>query len=242
MTTSPAARRVLPADPSLISLVYRHEHPVAAQEFSDTLEMWTVTARIDADLLTEEAAATGAATQADLDAVRDITVGRMVFVRIRMFGPGHPWEAMDAHSGDVARIGESVLDVAGGEWSARFEKALAHPVGDLLVMDRVVLEPDWRGFGLGPALAAAAIRRLSNGCAAVVCEPGSADGREMTETEHAAARRKLAAVWARCGFVPFHDGIHLLDYHLQRPQDLLAERLEEFTALGTAWRDSTGNW
>lgn len=238
VTTSPAARRVLPAALSLISLVYGHEHPVAAQEFSDTVEVWTVTARIDADLQAQGAAATGK----DLDAIGDITVGRMVFVRVRMVGPDHPWEAMDAHSGDVARIGESVLDVATGQWSADFEKALAHPVGDLLVMDRVVLEPDWRGFGLGPALAASAIRRLSNDCVAVVCEPGSADGREMTETEHAAARRKLAAVWARCGFVPFRDGIHFLDCHLQRPQDLLVERLEEFTALGAAWRDSTGNW
>ncbi|MFP8940369.1 hypothetical protein ACLIYM_02890 [Streptomyces fenghuangensis] len=202
MTPSPAARRALLADPSLISLVYRHEHPVAAEEFSDTLEVWTVTARIDADLLTEEAAATSAATQADLDAVRDITVGRMVFVQTQMFGPDHPREAADAHSGDVARISESVLDAAEGEWSARSEKALAHPVGDLLVMDRAVLEPDWRGFGLSPALAAAAIRRLSNDCVAVVCEPGSADGREMTETEHAAAHTPVRPQTRSCGCLP----------------------------------------
>ncbi|MER7001218.1 hypothetical protein [Streptomyces sp. NPDC000410] len=50
-------------------------------------------------------------------------------------------------------------------------KELAHPVGDLLVMDRVILQPQWRGFGLGPALAGAAIQRLSNNCVAVVCEP-----------------------------------------------------------------------
>lgn len=231
VTTSPAAGRALPADPSLISLAYGHEHPVASYAFDDTREVWTVTARIDADVLAEEAAATGTATQEDLDALGDITVGRMSFVRIRMFGPDHPWEAMDDYSGDVARIGESVLDVAEGEWSKEFEQALAHPVGDLLIMDRVVLEPDWRGFGLGPVLAASAIRRLSNDCVAVVCEPGSADGRELTDADHEVARRKLAEVWARCGFVPFRDGIHVLDCHLQRPQDLLTERMEEFTAL-----------
>ena len=131
VTTFPATRRALPADPSLISLVYGHEHPVTPYAFGDTREEWTVTARIDADLLTEEAAATGAATQEALDAVRDITVGRMSFVRIRMFGPDHLWEAMDDHSGDVARIGETVLDVDTGQWSKDFEQALAHPVGDL---------------------------------------------------------------------------------------------------------------
>jgi hypothetical protein len=50
-------------------------------------------------------------------------------------------------------------------------------------MDRVVLEPQWRGFGLGPVLAGAAIQRPSNHCVAVACEPGSADSREMTQAQ-----------------------------------------------------------
>jgi hypothetical protein len=51
-----------------------------------------------------------------LDAVQDVTVGRMSFVRVRMFGPDHPFEAMDSYTGDVAGIGEVVLDVAAGDW------------------------------------------------------------------------------------------------------------------------------
>ena len=46
-----------------------------------------------------------------------------------------------------------------------FEAALAHPVGDLLVTDRVILEPVWSGAGLGPVLGCAAIRRLAQGTA-----------------------------------------------------------------------------
>ncbi|WP_326762812.1 hypothetical protein OHB35_53085 [Streptomyces phaeochromogenes] len=138
---------------------------------------------------------------------------------------------MDSYTGDVARIGEVVLDVAGGQWDPAFESALAHPVGDLLIMDRVVLEPAWRGHSLGPALAGDAIRRLSQGCVAVVCEQGSADGRELTADQHRAAAVTLVRVWERIGFAPFQDGVHILDCHLQQPQDLLAERLEEFNAL-----------
>lgn len=85
-----------------------------------------------------------------------------------------------------------MLDVARGEFARDFEEVLAHPVGDLLVMDRVILEPGWRGFGLGPVLAGAAIRRLSSDCTAVLCEPGSADGRKMTEEQHRDAAAKLA--------------------------------------------------
>ncbi|XQE77518.1 hypothetical protein ACN24L_00085 [Streptomyces microflavus] len=47
----------LPADPSLISLAYQHEHPLQAYEFDDTLERWAVTARIDGNILAEDMAA-----------------------------------------------------------------------------------------------------------------------------------------------------------------------------------------
>ncbi|MET9037327.1 hypothetical protein ACWEQ3_29785 [Streptomyces mirabilis] len=226
----------LPADPSLISLAYHHEHPLQAYEFVDTLEVWTVTARIDADVLAEDMAAYSDMDQDLLDAVQDIAVGRMSFVRVRMFGPDHPFEAMDSYTGDVSRIGEAVLDVATGEWAPEFEAVLGHPVGDLLVMDRVVLEPAWRGAGLGPVLAGTAIRRLSQDCVAVACEPGSADGRELTDARHREAATKLGRVWERIGFEPFQCGVHILDCHLQCTQDLLAERREEFNAQCRAWQ------
>jgi len=145
---------------------------------------------------------------------------------------------MDSYTGDVSRIGEVVLDVAAGQWDPAFEAALAHPVGDLLIMDRVILEPAWRGFGLGPILAGSAIRRLSQNCVAVACEPGSADGRELTDEKHREAAAKLGRVWARIGFESFADGVHILDCHLQRTEDILAERQEEFDALCRAWRES----
>jgi len=58
-----------------------------------------------------------------------------------------------------------------------------------------------------------------------------ADGRELTADQHRAAAVTLVRVWERIGFAPFQDGVHILDCHLQQPQDLLAERLEEFNAL-----------
>ncbi|MGW4690676.1 hypothetical protein ACWEPM_38170 [Streptomyces sp. NPDC004244] len=236
MTTVLPEVAPLPADPSLIHLSYHHEHPVFPYGFDETLEVWTVKARIDADVLAEDMAAYDDVDQDTLDAVQDIPVGRMSFVRVRMFGPDHPFEAMDSYTGDVCRIGETVLDVASGEWNSAFEEALAHPVGDLLVMDRVILDPAWRGFGLGPVLAGAAIRRLSKDCVAVACEPGSADGRDLTGDQHREVAAKLADTWSRIGFKPFADGVHILDCHLQRPHDLLAERQREFTELCRTWR------
>jgi hypothetical protein len=111
----------------LISLAYHHEHPVQAYEFENTLEVWTVSARIDADVLAEDLAGYSDMDQESLDAVQDVTVGRMSFVRVRMFDPDHPWEAMDSYTGDVSRIGEVVLDVADGRWEPAFEAASRTP-------------------------------------------------------------------------------------------------------------------
>lgn len=237
MTTALPEVVRLPVDPSLIQLSYHHEHPIPSYEFEDTLEVWRVNVRIDADVLAVDMAAYEDVDQETLDAVEDITVGRMSFVRVRMFGPDHPFHAMDSYTGDVCRIGETLLDVASGQWDTAFEEALAHTVGDLLVMDRVILEPAWRGFGLGPVLAGAAIRRLSSDCVAVACEPGSADGRDLTGAQHREAAAKLAGTWSRIGFEPFADGVHILDCHLQRPHDLLVERQREFKELCRAWSD-----
>ncbi|MEU6868625.1 hypothetical protein ABZ924_36260 [Streptomyces sp. NPDC046876] len=222
----------LPADPALISLIYHHEHPVVPYDFEETREVWTVHARIDADTLAADAEANGDAAEE----FQDLLVGRMSFVRVRMFGPDHPWHAMDDYTGDLCHIGEAVLDVDSGEWATAFEEALAHPVGDLLVMDRVVLEPAWRGFGLGPVLAGAAIRRLSQGCVAVACQPAPADGRKLSKAQRREAEAKLAATWSRIGFTLFRSDIHILDCHLQRPLDLLAERQSDLKALSRAWR------
>ncbi|MFF1657276.1 hypothetical protein [Streptomyces sp. NPDC058255] len=76
MTTVAPSTDRLPADPSRITLVYQHEHPVQPFEFEDTLEVWSVTARIDADVLAEELSATTDMDQEALDAVEDVAVGR----------------------------------------------------------------------------------------------------------------------------------------------------------------------
>ncbi|MFF4433907.1 hypothetical protein ACFYZ4_32740 [Streptomyces sp. NPDC001513] len=78
---------------------------------------------------------------------------------------------------------------------------------------------------------------MSKDCVAVSCEPGSADGRDLTEARHREAAAKLADTWSRLGFKPFADGVHIPDCHLQRPHDLLAERQRESKEPCRAWRD-----
>lgn len=89
---------------------------------------------------------------------------------------------------------------------------------------------DGAGWDSDPFWRAPRSMRLSQGCAAVACKPGSADGRELTADQHRDAAVKLGQLWQRIGFEPFQDGVHLLDCHLQRTEDLLAEQQ------GSSWR------
>jgi GNAT superfamily N-acetyltransferase len=84
-------------------------------------------------------------------------------------------------------------------------------LGDLLILDRVSLDRAWRGFGLGPILAAEALRRLSGGCCAVAAYPAMGeypeDREQVTEAYRRRAKKKIAALWESIGFQPFRRGL-----------------------------------
>lgn len=86
-------------------------------------------------------------------------VGHLVLWRLRDYTGDNRWGAADAESGDLEVIAAAVLGRSGHTgYSAAFDKAVTHPVGDPLILDRVRLGKEWRGFGLGPILAAEAKR------------------------------------------------------------------------------------
>ncbi|UXX97394.1 hypothetical protein N7U49_47170 [Streptomyces sp. AD2-2] len=59
---------------------------------------------------------------------------------------------------------------------------------------------------------------------------------QASEAQHREAAATLGRMCSAISFEHFPDGVYLLDCNLQRPQDLLTERQEEFTALCSAWR------
>lgn len=144
----------------------------------------------------------------------------------------------DAQSGDLESIAATVLD--DGEYSAAFQEAIDCPVGDLLILDRVFLALPWRGFGLGPVLAAEAIRRLSGGCCAVAAEPGMAEWPhnrdEVTDAYRARVKAKIAALWESVGFHAFHSGVQLLDTSMREPIELHRARRKELKNLSAAYK------
>ncbi|MFD7645799.1 hypothetical protein ACFV4P_34735 [Kitasatospora sp. NPDC059795] len=225
----------LPGDPAYLRFVYHHAHPADPYDDEDTLEQWQVSVLAPPD--DEEEIGD------DRDPDLAPAVGRVRLYRLRDYTGGDRWSAADAESGDLEVIASTVLrGVRSGDsgYSRAFEKQIECPVGDLLILDRVHLDKEWRGFGLGPVIAAEAIRRLSPGCCAVATYPAMGEypeGREeTTEADRRRAKRKIAALWAGIGFERFRDGVWLLDTAQRAPADLHRACREHLTALSRAYR------
>jgi GNAT superfamily N-acetyltransferase len=242
MTSARPERPVteLPGDPARLHLHYSHEHPAVPYDSEDTLESWYVEV------------AYGVAGEEEWDDEEDenshapaagTKVGYLILWRLRDYTGDNRWEAADAESGDLEVIASAVLGRSGRDgYSAAFEKAITHPVGDLLLLDRVSLDKAWRGFGLGPVLAAEAIRRLSGGCCAVAVYPAMGeypeDREQVTEAYRRQVKKKIAALWESIGFQPFRRGVWLLDTALRQPEELIQARRAELHALSAAFQQS----
>ncbi|MFI6360434.1 hypothetical protein ACIBJF_49775 [Streptomyces sp. NPDC050743] len=160
MTSARPKRPVgeLLGDPARLHLHYGHGHPAVPYDFEDTLESWYV--KVTYEMAGDEEWEDEEGEESRAPAV-GTEVGHVILWRLRDDTGDSGWEAADAESGDLEVIASAVLGRSGGAgYSAAFEKAVVHPVGDLLILDRVHLDRAWRGFGLGPILAAEAIRRL----------------------------------------------------------------------------------
>lgn len=76
----------------------------------------------------------------------------------------HPIDLLDEWSQDLVNIGEAIFD-RDGEYSEELQDWLKGSplLGDLLIADRITLQPRFRGHGLGPLIAGLAIASLNPG-------------------------------------------------------------------------------
>jgi GNAT superfamily N-acetyltransferase len=72
--------------------------------------------------------------------------------------------------------------------------------GDILIIDRIRIVPEWRRRGVGLAAIAAAIEELGRFCGLVAIMPAPTEPRGMSDEERAKGRRALARHWKQLGF------------------------------------------
>ncbi len=90
----------------------------------------------------------------------------------------------------------------------------------VLVLDRLWIEPDFRGNGLGPIIAAYAILRLGRGCRLAACYPAPFEDAGLG-ADRDQSIEALGRVWAKVGFTPWNNGVWMLDLHTTVLRDAL---------------------
>jgi GNAT superfamily N-acetyltransferase len=135
-------------------------------------------------------------------------VARIHLVRGAL-GEPQLWDAPDALEADLEAVASTILDPNTGELVDDLDSWIEPGGEQLLMLNSVVVEPDWRGYGLGALLAAVALQTLAPGARLAAAYPAPID--RSRGPARAAAVAKLGKVWAGLGFVSFRDGVWVLD-------------------------------
>lgn len=124
---------------------------------------------------------------------------------------------LDDISADLCAIGEVIT-------SDDFEEDW-FPCFPILILDRLWLEPTWRGRGLGRVTLARMIAALGSASELVVSYPAPLSDGDLgasTPAAHGRAVARLAAYWAPLGFKAYRDGVHVLDLRTVGAREALA--------------------
>ncbi|MEU9735215.1 hypothetical protein [Streptomyces sp. NPDC048002] len=236
----------LPGDPTELHLRISFDDELWDTPQADTLERWNVAVlhRRRTHDGAQGPAAGSACTAAGYPSctTEDVAIGEMTFYRVHLDRGRNAYWAMEEESEDLYETAQVLLDPETGSFTSEVSERLEYVGSALLVMDRVTLEPQWRGHGLAAALAIEAVHRLMTGCRAIACAPGITDlsARRLTDrSEWDRVNTKIAQGWEAIGFRLYRDNIYLLSpssQDLEEQRGVLRSRLVE---LGASWRSTT---
>ncbi|GAA3711623.1 hypothetical protein GCM10023082_06810 [Streptomyces tremellae] len=225
--TSPQALKrplhEMPCSPSRIHVDYELEATLGNDSHEDTLEKWRLVAHLGEGFGLEDFPACEECTArwdrieerggfvAEVDeCVHRLQVGVLELVKVRWGGSQNPFWAMEEESQNLYEIAQTIFNQERTGFTEEFEELAEWGGSDVLVLDKAEIVDSWRGFGLGPMLAADAFRRLAPGCGAVMVHPAPIDSRGMTAAERNRACTRLRETWATLGFVPYSDTPYMI--------------------------------
>ncbi|MFI6464519.1 hypothetical protein [Streptomyces sp. NPDC050538] len=235
----------LPGDPSELRLRISYDDALLDTPQGDTLERWDVTVlhRRRTDDTARCPASPGVCVTPACSAtvVGDVAVGSMTFFRVRLDQRMNAFWAMEQETEELYETAQVLLDQETGNFTDEVSELLDYVGSDLLVMDRVTLDEQWRGHGLGAVLAMEAVLRLKAGCRAIACSPGVTDisgNRLRDRAEWDRVNDQIRQGWERIGFRLYRDNVFLLSPTSQVLEDQRGVLRAQFAQLGAAWRAS----
>ncbi|MGI5457578.1 hypothetical protein ACQEWB_31300 [Streptomyces sp. CA-249302] len=238
-----STRPQLPGDPSDLHLRISYDDGLWDTPQADTLERWNVAVlhrrRVHDGGQGPAATSSCASAECSSCTVEDAAVGSMTFYRVHLDRGRNAYWAMEEESEELYETAQVLLDPDTGSFTSEVSELLEYVGSALLVMDRVTLDPAWRGHGLAAVLGCEAIHRLMFGCRAVACSPGVTDlsSRRLTDqAEWDRVNAKIAQGWESLGFRLYRDNVYLLSPaspDLEEQRGTLRGRLAD---LGASWR------
>lgn len=141
-------------------------------------------------------------------------IGRAQFVVVDVGGLTGTGEglfnAAEAQDNDDVLTIVTALVFSGSQATDGESTSAVQPDIGLLVVDKVWVDPRFRGHGLGPVLAAVGLEQLLHEYDVAACIPAPIEG-ERNGPARAAAVEKLGRLWATVGFEPYRDGVWILE-------------------------------
>jgi hypothetical protein len=138
----------------------------------------------------------------------------------------HSLDVCDSHSEELMECYEELFDGHHLREDLNLES-----VGNLLVVERLEIDPKHRGFGLGLLSLLKTIKEFRGGCCMVAIKPFPlqycGEGAKDKDRDFVPARKKLINYWCRLGFrrVPRSEYFYFdLAYTLPAPEDLLGRK------------------
>ncbi|MFE6939553.1 hypothetical protein [Streptomyces chartreusis] len=232
----------LPGDPTALHLRISFDDELWGTPQADTLERWNVAVlhRRRTHDGAEGPAAGSACATADCPSctTEDVAVGEMTFYRVHLDRGRNAYWAMEEESEELYETAQVLLDADTGSFTSEVSERLEYVGSALLVMDRVTLESQWRGYGLAPVLAIEAIHRLMAGCRAIACSPGVTDlSQRLTDrSEWDRVNAKITQGWESIGFRLYRDNVYLLSPASQDLEEQRGVFRGQLADLGASWR------
>jgi GNAT superfamily N-acetyltransferase len=139
---------------------------------------------------------------------------------------GDLWNQLDALEGDLEAVGSSVLE--DGDLREEVLDLCQGGAGgaNLMILNSVIADARWRGYGVGAFLAGEAIQALADDCGCVATYPAPLD--RTTDDQREKAISKLARVWESIGFQRLDDDVMVLDPSSIRLGEALARMRHNF--------------